>query len=303
MHICRVHTFAGEEVTGIVSIHIKETNQRNKLVKPFLKWAGGKSQLAGEIKKHVTPDFSTYYEPFLGGGAVLFYLQPHKAVVNDSSEELMNVYRVVKDRLEELIEDLKQHVNDADYFYDIRSWDRNEGEYKKLSPVKRASRLIYLNKTCYNGLYRVNKKGQFNVPFGKYKNPDIVNESVLRAVSNYLNKNEIYFYCGDFVDNLQNIEESAFVYFDPPYDPVSDSANFTSYNKNGFFKEEQERLKQVCDSLNEKGVKFLLSNSATNFIKDLYRDYKCEIIPARRAINSRGDKRGEVDELLVRNYE
>ena len=271
-------------------------------LKPILKWAGGKTQLLPNIRENLPDQYSCYYEPFLGGGAVLFSLQPHKAIVNDSNKELINAYLMVRDYLEELIEDLKQHVNDADYFYKVRSWDRDEEEYKKLTPVKRASRLIYLNKTCYNGLYRVNKKGQFNAPFGKYKNPDMVNESVLRTVSNYLNQNEVYFYCRDFADSLQNLSADAFIYFDPPYDPVSNSANFTSYDKGGFSREEQKRLKYTCDKLDKKGAKFLLSNSATDFIKDLYSDYKCEIIPARRAINSKGDKRGEVNEILVKNY-
>ena len=271
--------------------------------KPFLKWAGGKSQLLPKIDKYLPAQYSTYYEPFIGGGAVLFYLQPKSAVINDSSEELINAYRVIRDNLDELVEDLKGYVNCEEYFYEVRSWDRNEQEYAKLSPLKRASRIIFLNKTCYNGLFRVNKSGQFNAPFGNYKNPNIVNEPVLRAVSNYLNKANVRINCGDFEESLKHIRKGAFAYIDPPYDPVSDSANFTGYDKGGFDKREQERLKEVCHNLDKKGVKFLLSNSATEFIKNLYRDYKYEIISARRAINSNGNKRGEVDEILVRNYE
>ncbi len=272
------------------------------LVRPFLKWAGGKSQLLNEIKKRVPDNFSTYYEPFLGGGAIFFFLQPNNAVINDSSEELMNVYSVVKYYPEALIEDLKQHVNAEGYFYEIRNRDRNAGEYKKLSSIKKASRIIYLNKTCFNGLFRVNGSGQFNSPFGNYKNPNIVNASVLRAVSNYLNNANVRICCGDFEDSLKHIKETDFVYFDPPYDPASGSANFTAYDKGGFDKRQQVRLKKVCDWLHAKGVKFLLSNSATEYMQDLYGDYRGEIISARRAINSRGDKRGFVDELLVRNY-
>lgn len=198
--------------------------------------------------------------------------------------------------------DLKQYVNSEEKFYRVRSWDRNEKEYANLSPVKKASRILFLNKTCYNGLFRVNRTGQFNAPFGAYKNPNIVNEPVLRAVSNYLNSADIRLECGDFEDSLKHIKSGDFAYLDPPYDPVSGSANFTGYDKDGFDKKEQERLKRVCDKLNKKGVKFLLSNSATAFIIDLYRHYRCEIISARRAINSKADKRGEVDEILVRNY-
>ncbi len=272
------------------------------LVRPFLKWAGGKSQLVNEIKKRVPDNFSTYYEPFLGGGAIFFFLQPNNAVINDSSEELMNVYSVVKDSPEALIEDLKQHVNTEGYFYEIRNRDRNADEYKKLSPIKKASRVIYLNKTCFNGLFRVNGSGQFNSPFGNYKNPNIVNASVLRAVSDYLNNANVRICCGDFEDSIKHIKKTDFVYFDPPYDPVSGSANFTAYDKGGFDKTQQVRLKKVCDWLDARGVKFLLSNSATEYMQDLYGDYRCEIISARRAINSRGDKRGLVGELLVRNY-
>ncbi len=287
----------------MVATKEEKANKREKLVKPFLKWAGGKSQLLPAIDKYLPSEYSTYYEPFVGGGAVLFYLQPKKAVINDSSEELINVYRVIRDNLDELVEDLKGYVNSEECFYDVRSWDRNEIEYAKLSKIKRASRIIFLNKTCYNGLFRVNRTGQFNAPFGNNKNPNIVNEPVLRAVSNYLNNADVCVECGDFEKSLKNIKKGAFVYLDPPYDPVSGSANFTGYDKGGFDKKEQERLKEVCDRLDKKAVKFLLSNSATEFIKELYREYKCTIITARRAINSKGNERGEVDEILVRNYD
>jgi hypothetical protein len=164
-------------------------------------------------------------------------------------------------------------------------------------------RTVYLNKTCYNGLFRVNKAGEFNTPFGYYKNPNIVNEVTLRAVSKYFNQANITFLNGDFEETLKGIRKGSFVYFDPPYDPLSNSANFTGYDKGGFNREEQKRLKCLCDKLNNKGIKFLLSNSATNFTKDLYKDYNIEIIQAKRAVNSKADLRGEVDEVLVRNYE
>lgn len=160
-----------------------------------------------------------------------------------------------------------------------------------------------MNKTCYNGLFRVNRAGEFNSPFGNYKNPNIVNEITLRAVSKYFNKAEITFLNGDFTETVKGVRKGSFVYFDPPYDPVSSSANFTGYDKGGFDWEEQKRLKRLCDTLNDKGVNFLLSNSATDFIMDLYKDYKIEIIQAKRAINSKANLRGEVDEILVRNYE
>jgi len=276
---------------------------KNKLVTPVVKWVGGKRQIIDQIMKRVPKHFSTYYEPFLGGGAVLFELQPTKAVVNDINNELINMYKVIKDNVEELIEDLKKYKNEEDDFYKVREWDRDKEKYNALDPVKKASRIIYLNKTCYNGLFRVNRAGEFNAPFGNYKNPNIVNEITLRAVNNYLNKANITFLCTDFVKALKGIRKGSFVYLDPPYDPISDTASFTGYDKGGFDKDQQVRLKQTCDDLDRKGVKFLLSNSATDFIKDLYKDYKIEVIQAKRAINSKPDKRGEIDEVLVRNYE
>ena len=271
------------------------------LIQPFLKWAGGKRQLLKEIEKYIPTKFSTYYEPFLGGGAVLFNLQHKKAIVNDSNQELINAYKVIRDNVDELIKDLKKHENTAEYFYFLREKDRTS-EYSNLSNVERASRLIYLNKTCYNGLFRVNSQGEFNTPYGNYKNPNIVNEYVLRSVSNYLNKNDIKFLEGDFEDALKNIRKGAFVYFDPPYMPISDSSSFTGYTLDGFTMDDQIRLKVLCDKLDERGIKFLLSNSTAPIILDLYKDYKIEFVNAKRAINSIGKKRGEIKEVLIMNY-
>lgn len=276
----------------------------NKLVQPVLKWVGGKRQLIPEIERYAPnkKDYSTYYEPFVGGGAILFHFQPKRAVINDINEELVNLYRVIKNDVDSLIEDLKKYENDEEIYYQVRALDRSP-EFKKLSDIQRASRIHFLNKTCYNGLYRVNSAGEFNVPFGRYKNPNITNEAVLRAVSNYFNKSNIEILNVDFEEALKGIKKGAFVYFDPPYDPVSSSSNFTGYAEGGFDRDEQIRLKELCDKLDKRGVKFLLSNSSTEFIKELYKDY--EIIPtnAKRSINSVGSKRGEVEEVLVRNYD
>lgn len=269
---------------------------------PFLKWVGGKRQLMNEIEPLIPSKISTYYEPFIGGGAVLLNQQPKKAVINDYNAELINVYAVVRDQVEELIEDLATHKNESDYFYSIRVQDREEG-FDQLSSLKRASRVIYLNKTCFNGLYRVNSSGEFNTPFGRYKNPNIVNESVLRAVSKYLQNNNIELISGDFEDALKGARRGAFVYLDPPYDPISKSSNFTGYVEGGFGVDQQERLRDVCVKLHEKGVKFLLSNSATPLIKNLYKDFEIIEVGAKRHINSVASKRGEVTEVLVRNYE
>lgn len=271
---------------------------------PFLKWVGGKRQLMTEIEPLLPTRISTYYEPFVGGGAVFLHTQPKKAVINDYNSELINVYETIRDNVDALITHLATHENSSEYFYQIRELDRQEG-FNELSKVERASRVIYLNKTCFNGLYRVNSSGEFNTPFGRYKNPNIINETVLRAVSNYLQKNDIKLLSGDYQDALKNIRKGSFVYFDPPYDPVSKSSNFTGYVKGGFDDKEQERLRDTCVKLNEKGINFLLSNSATEFMKDLYnhKDFQIIEVGATRHINSVGSKRGEVTEILVRNYE
>lgn len=275
---------------------------KNKLVAPVVKWVGGKRQLLDEITPLLPKRITSYCEPFLGGGAVLFSLQPSKAIVNDLNSDLILVYETIRDDVESLIDDLKKHENTSEYFYSIRDIDRNRDNYQSLSKVERASRLIYLNKTCFNGLFRVNSSGEFNSPFGHYKNPSIVNEPVLRAVNKYFTSSNITFCNEDFAVTLNRVNKGGFVYLDPPYDPVSDTANFTGYNKGGFDRNEQLRLKQCCDNLTQRGVKFMLSNSATAFIKDLYKDYDISIVQAKRAINSNANKRGVVEEVLIRNY-
>lgn len=274
---------------------------KNKLVQPFLKWVGGKRQLLDEIRKYIPSKTGTYFEPFLGGGAVLFDLQPKKAVVNDINAELVNTYEVIRNYIEEILNDLAKHKNEKAYFYATRELDRTS-EYKDLTPVQRASRLIYLNKTCYNGLFRVNSQGQFNVPFGEYKNPNIVNEVVLKSVHNYLSSNDLQILNTDFVKAVSTAKKGDFVYFDPPYVPISDTASFTGYSLNGFGKEEQIRLKETVNDLTQRGCNVLLSNSSTEFTRELYSDYRVVIVEANRAINSNASRRGKVDEVLVMNY-
>jgi DNA adenine methylase len=240
-------------------------------------------------------------EPFIGGGALLFHLQPKIAIINDFNIELINVYNVIKNNLEELIIDLQKHKNEAEYFYILRGLDRTD-EYVKLSNVQRASRIIYLNKTCFNGLYRVNNAGEFNAPFGRYKNPNIVNTPTLKAVSKFLNSNEIDLKTGDYAEVLNNISKNSFVYLDPPYHPLTEGSSFTGYIQGGWNIYDQIRLREVCDDLNKRGIKFLLSNSSTDFIKEQYSAYEINIVKANRAINSNGEKRGEVEEVLIRNY-
>lgn len=275
--------------------------EKNLPLQPFLKWAGGKRQLLPVIRSYVPRQFSVYHEPFVGAGAVLFALRPSKAVINDVNEELINCYRVIKEAPEELIQDLAQYTNDAECYYNVRDQDRKPG-FKNFSAVQRASRIIFLNKTCYNGLFRVNSKGYFNVPFGRYKNPKILDEKGLRAINTYLNENEVEILNTDFAEAASKAQKGDFVYFDPPYDPVSNTSSFTGYDLSGFGKDEQRRLRKVFGVLDKKGCFVLLSNSATEFIYDLYRDYKIITVSANRAINSKASGRGKIDEVLVMNY-
>ncbi len=275
--------------------------QPDPMIAPVLKWAGGKRQLLPEILRRIPSRFTTYYEPFLGGGAVLFRLQPARAIVNDCNAELVNVYHTIRDNPEALLALLAGHRNEADYFYAIRELDRTPA-YASMSTVERASRILYLNKTCYNGLFRVNRLGQFNAPFGRYRNPTIAIPDNIRAVSRYLNRRDVRMLNTDFADAVKGARKGSFVYFDPPYMPVSDSANFTGYTQGGFTRADQARLRQTCERLTRNGVRFLLSNSATPHVLDLYRDFHIEQVGATRAINTNPDKRGEVMEVLVRNY-
>ena len=281
-----------------------KTMTKSKLVTPFVKWVGGKRQIMPSIVSLLPKNFKnlTYVEPFVGGGAVLFHLQPSKAVINDFNFELINVYEVIKNNLNELVNDLIKHKNEVDYFYQIRGLDRTKG-YSKFSKVQRASRIIYLNKTCYNGLYRVNNAGEFNAPFGRYKNPNIVNEPTLKAVSKYLNNNDIQILNSDYSDVLNKVHKNSFIYLDPPYHPISESSNFTGYIQGGWEESDQIRLREACDDLSNRGIKFLLSNSSAPLIKEQYKAYNIKTIKANRAINSDGSSRGEIDELLIRNYE
>lgn len=277
-------------------------HSKKQLIAPVLKWAGGKRQLLDTLIPLVPKDYSVYCEPFVGGGALFFALQPQSAYINDVNHELIRVYTVIKNDVDALIEQLKQFQNNKDQFYEIRSWDRNKDKYTHLSDIEKAARIIYLNRTCFNGLFRVNASGEFNVPFGNYANPNIVNEPVLRAISFYFNNSEIVFNAVDYAEILKNLPDNAFVYLDPPYDPVSVTANFTSYTKDGFSRDEQIKLRKCCDELNERGIKFMLSNSATDFICDQYSKYNIEIISAKRLVGADASKRGRIQEVIVRNY-
>jgi DNA adenine methylase len=277
---------------------------RNLLVAPVLKWVGGKRQLLGTLNPLLpSKKITAYCEPFVGGGALLFKLQPNIAFINDINDDLICVYSVIKNDVEALIAALQGFRNEADYFYAVRDWDRDKDKYSALSDVEKAARMLYLNKTCYNGLFRVNNAGEFNSPFGNYRNPNIVNAPTLRAVSSYLNSASIHLTSIDYAEVLKTLPKGTFVYLDPPYDPVSDTSNFTGYSKDGFTRDDQIRLRECCDDLAARGLQFMLSNSATDFIRKQYAAYHITIVQAKRAVNADSTKRGEVDEVVVRNYE
>ena len=296
--------FTGKDNQKIKFIDVKRNkNKKAKTIvenpHPFLKWAGGKRQLLSQIDLYIPKSFNKYIEPFVGGGALFFYLLPKNAILNDINQDLINAYRVIKENVSELITSLKKHKNEEEYFYKIRSVDRNLDEFKTWSDVEKASRIIYLNRCCYNGLYRVNSKGYFNAPFGKYKNPKFCNEENLKLVHKVLK--DVKLMNTSFELCLNYAKKDDFIYFDPPYVPISESANFTSYTKSSFKKEDQIKLFNVFKELDQKGCKLLLSNSYNEFILKLYKNYQINIVYAKRAINSNPDKRGEIKELLIIN--
>jgi len=266
---------------------------------PIVKWVGGKRQLMCELEINMPKTYNRYFEPFIGGGALFFYLQPDNAYISDMNEELINLYQVVRDNVDELITDLQKHDISKEYFMEIRNIDRTE-EYESWSDVQKASRFIYLNRTCFNGMYRVNSKGEFNVPFGHYKNPRILDENNLIHCSNLLQRTEIKH--ADFSEILKKVKKGDFVYFDPPYVPLSETSSFTSYTKDGFDIDMQFKLRDVCDELDSMGVKFLLSNSDTKLVNELYENYNIKKVFASRQINANADGRGKITEVLVRNY-
>ncbi len=267
---------------------------------PIVKWVGGKRQLMFELLKNMPQCYNRYFEPFIGGGALFFELQPENAYISDMNEELINLYSVVRDSVDELIEDLNKHEVSKEYFLKIRNLDRTV-EYSKLSNVERASRFIYLNRTCFNGMYRVNSKGEFNVPFGNYKNPRIIDENNLLNCSELLKNTEIK--CADFSEILNKVQKGDFVYFDPPYVPLNETSNFTSYTKDGFDIDMQFKLRDVCNELDSMGVKFMLSNSDTKLVNELYANYEIKKVFASRQINANADGRGKITEVLVKNYD
>ena len=293
--------------------------------KPFLKWAGGKGQLLSQLSEHLPERISrepfTYIEPFVGGGAMLFYMLQHfgnikKAVINDINEDLILTYRTVKDDVEALISKLAKIEEDyfaiveqdkrSQLFYEIREqYNQHDG-----NAIERVSQLIFLNKTCFNGLFRVNKRGQFIVPFGKYANPTICNAEVLRADSQLLQSAQVEICQGDYAQILRHIDGLTFVYLDPPYRPLDATSSFTAYAKGDFNDDDQRALAAFCHQLSDAGCYWMESNadcSAKNpedtFFEELYKDFRIERVYASRFINANPEKRGKLTELLIKNYE
>lgn len=267
-------------------------DQEGQVARPFLKWAGGKGKLLDQYAKYFPRQYRTYFEPFLGGGAVFFHLRPQQAVLTDINPQLVNVYRCVRDEVESLIPLLQDHQahHSPDYYYQVRAFPPED-------PVHQAARLLYLNKTCFNGLYRENASGQFNVPIGRYRNPRICDPALLRAASQALQGKDLQ--VNPFEAILEAATPADFVYFDPPYHPLSSTSSFTAYNRYSFGDQDQIRLRDVFATLAARGVPVMLSNSDCEWIRALYQDFSIHTITAARAINSKAQGRGRITEVLV----
>lgn len=276
----------------------------NKRMKPFTKWTGGKRKLLPILTELLPDDFNRYYEPFIGGGALLFKLLPHDAVINDFNEELINSYLQIRDNPNELIDLLAEHrdKNSKDYYLNIRSADR-DGRIESMTDVERAARILYMLRVDFNGLYRVNSKNQFNVPYGRYKNPKILDKDLIYEVSGYLNANNIQILQGDFANAVAEAIDGDLVYFDPPYIPLSETSSFTSYTHEGFSYEDQVRLRNTVRDLTRRGVNVILSNSSSPLVEDLYQEFNLHYVDASRTNGAKPTSRGKIKEIIVTNYE
>ena len=276
-------------------------------MEPILKWAGGKRQLLQDLKEIIEPKLNgknKYFEPFIGGGSLAFYFEYGKTIINDFNHELINVYKEIKKEPALIIEELKKHeemhYNDSNYYYEVRNWDRLE-EYNLLSNYKRAARIIYLNKTCYNGLYRVNSKGYYNVPKGRPTSSkiDIVMENKINNLSDFFKKKQVVIRNCDFAKAVRDAEAGDVIYFDPPYD--YDGEGFKTYVKTGFNHEDLDRLKTLCDRLIEKGCFVVVSNNDTAYVRQCFSDPKYTIkeVIAKRYINCDGKNRTRAREVII----
>ncbi|HEM4680264.1 TPA: DNA adenine methylase [Streptococcus suis] len=273
-------------------------------LQPFTKWTGGKRQLLPVIKSLMPDNYNSYFEPFIGGGAVFFELIPKKAIINDFNSELINCYRQIKDNPQKLIELLTKHQenNSKEYYLELRAVDR-DNRINKMTDVERAARIMYMLRVNFNGLYRVNSKNQFNVPYGRYKNPKIVDSELILSISQYLNKNNIEILTGDFEKAVEDVGAGDFVYFDPPYIPLSETSAFTSYTHEGFSYEDQVRLRDVFRKLDKKGAYVMLSNSSSPLVEELYKGFNIHKVEAIRTNGAKASSRGKISEIIVTNYD
>lgn len=274
-------------------------------LQPFVKWAGGKRQIVDKLKQHMPKKYKKYYEPFVGGGALLLAIEPKHAVINDSNKELIYVYKCLRDKrlYDKMIALCHEHEKNhcEAYFYEIRDLDRYPRKYSKMPVYFKAARCLYLNKACFNGLYRVNGKGYFNVPSAQRETVKCFDEENMKNLYDYFHKRKPVILCKDFALAVKSAKAGDLVYFDPPYDAVG-KQSFTTYTKNDFGKEQQIRLRDTIQQLSDKGVLVMASNANTPFIQDLYKSFNIHVIEARRSINSKGDGRGKVEEVIITNY-
>ena len=294
-----------QNIKEVKYLKIYKMKRQENLPHPFVKWAGGKRQLIPQMKKYFPEKFNKYIEPFVGGGAVFFFLYRNNLIYDnniliDNNYELINCYNKIRDNVDQLAKSLTDHKNEEEYYYNTRKKDRNPEIYRKLTEIEKASRTIYLNKTCYNGLYRVNSKGEFNVPFGRYKNPNYCDNINLKTVSKALKNTKIIH--GSFELCLNYAKEADLLYLDPPYHPLSQTSSFTGYTKEDFGINYQKKLYEVYKKLDKRGCKLMLSNSYSDFILNLYKDYNKIILRAKRAINCDSSKRGKIREILITNF-
>jgi DNA adenine methylase len=285
-----------------------------KELKPPLKWAGGKRQIINELVERMPKKFNKYYEPFIGAGALFFEIKPENSTINDINYEISNLYKVLSNKANtiKLIEALKDYETKhnefktlelkSEFFYKIRTLDRQEG-FKKLKDYEILARTIYLNKTCFNGIFRLNSEGYFNVPFGKKEIVNLFDKNNIDSINKFLESNKVTILNGDFEIALRDVSKGDFVYLDPPYDTIDNKNSFTTYSKEGFGKEDQRRLAKLFIELDKRGAYLMLSNHNTDLIRELYFKFNIKVITVRRMINSKGDGRGKVEEVLITNYE
>ena len=294
-----------ERLSQALQIKTSLLLEETKALRPFVKWAGGKTQLLERLHAYMPETYNNYFEPFIGGGSFFLNIAPKKATINDFNAELICAYKCFQndELFESLKNELKKHeVNHSEeYYYQIRSMDKKE-RFLTLPIYVRAARMIYLNKSCFNGLYRVNSKGFFNVPSGRKKKVVTFDEDNFNSLREYFRNNDIMILNGDFEDAVKNAKAGDFVYFDPPYDVIVNKNSFTSYAKNDFGKDEQIRLAKLYKRLSDKGVFVMLSNHNTAFINELYKDFNIHVVNAKRMINSKADGRGDVEEVIITNY-